>query len=169
MNHRRIHFMLQQTKPHRRRRRESLLAIDDTLCEHTGNLFDDVDRHDNHSDGTYPLAHHPVTSFSGSGPVRFPVGLRLDRRDAELTQWEAAVAKHFPTLQLPTKTTERNRLHQQVDPVLLDDLDFRKRHEPFRTKIALAIELVEAAIRRKGPFGVVVFDAWYVAEMWSES
>jgi hypothetical protein len=52
VNHRRIHFMLQQTKPHRRRRRESLLAIDDTLCEHTGNLFDDVDRHDNHSDGT---------------------------------------------------------------------------------------------------------------------
>ena len=48
-------------------------------------------------------------------------------------------------------------------------LTLEKRHEPFRTKIALAIELVEAAIRRKGPFGVVVFDAWYVAEMWSNS
>jgi SRSO17 transposase len=56
VNHRRIRFMLQQTKPHRRRRRESLLAIDDTLCEHTGSLFDYVDRYYNHSDGTYPLA-----------------------------------------------------------------------------------------------------------------
>jgi SRSO17 transposase len=45
VNRRRIRFMLQQTKPHRRRQRESLLAIDDTLCEHVGSRFDDVDRH----------------------------------------------------------------------------------------------------------------------------
>jgi hypothetical protein len=77
VHRRRLRFMLPQTKPHRRRRRESLGAIDDTLCEHVGSLFDDVDRHDNHSDGTYPLAHHPVTSFYVSGPVRFPLGLRL--------------------------------------------------------------------------------------------
>ena len=55
--------MLHQTKPHRQRRRESLVVIDETLCEHVGSLFDDVDRHDNHRDGTYPLAHHPVTGF----------------------------------------------------------------------------------------------------------
>ena len=48
--------------------------------------------------------------------------------------------------------------------MLLQDPEFRARHEPFRTKIALAIELVEEAIRRKVPFGVVVFDAWYLAE-----
>ena len=89
VNRRRIRFMLQQTKPHRRRQRESLLAIDDTLCEHVGSLFDYVDRHYNHSDGTYPLAHNPVTGFYVSGPVRFPLGLRLYRRYEELTQWEA--------------------------------------------------------------------------------
>jgi hypothetical protein len=32
-NGRRIRFMLHQTQPHRRRRRESLLALDETLCE----------------------------------------------------------------------------------------------------------------------------------------
>ena len=63
------------------------------LCEHVGSLCDDVDCHDHHRDGTDPLAHHPVTSLYISGPVRFPVGLRLYRRDEELTQWEAAVAK----------------------------------------------------------------------------
>jgi hypothetical protein len=164
VNRRRIRFMLQQTAAHRQRRRESLVVIDDTLCEHVGSLFDHVDRHYNHSDGTYPLAHNPVTSFYVSGPVRFPLGLRLYRRYEELTQWDATVAKHFPELKIPSEKKARNRLHQQVDPLLLQDLEFRARHESFRTKIALAIELVEEAIRHKVPFGVVVFDAWYLAE-----
>lgn len=85
VNRRRIRYMLQQTHPHRYRRRESLVVLDDTLCEHVGSLFDDVDRHDNHGDGTYPLAHNPVTSFYVSGPVRFPLDLRRYRRDEELT------------------------------------------------------------------------------------
>ena len=164
VNRRRIRLMLQQTKPHRRRRRDSLVVIDDTLCEHVGSLFDYVDRHYNHGDGTYPLAHNPVTSFYVTGSVRFPLDLRLYRRYEELTQWEAAVTKHFPDVKIPADKKARNRLHQQVDPVLLQDPEFRARHEQFRTKIALAIELVEAAIRHKVAFGVVVFDAWYLAE-----
>jgi len=164
VNRRRIRYMLPQTKPHRHRRRESLVLLDDTLCEHVGSLFDDVDRHDHHGDGTYPLAHHPVTSFYVSGPVRFPLNLRLYRRYEELTQWEVAVAKHFPDLKIPTEKKARNRLHTQVDPVWLQDPEFQALHEQFRTKIALAMELVEAAIRHKVPFGVVVFDAWYLAE-----
>ena len=123
-----------------------------------------MDRHDNHGEGTSPLAHHPVTSCYVSGPVRFPLDLRLYRRDEELTQWEAAVAQHVPELQIPPDNKGRHRLHQQVDPLLLQDPAFRARHEPFRTKIALAIERVEAAIRHKVPFGVVVYDAWYLAE-----
>jgi hypothetical protein len=92
------------------------------------------------------------------------LGLRLYRRYEELTQWDAAVAEHFPNLKIPTDTKGRNRLHKQVDPVLLQDPEFQARHAQFRTKIALAIELVEEAIRHKVPFGVVVFDAWYLAE-----
>jgi hypothetical protein len=164
INGRRIRFMLHQTKPHRRRRGESLLAIDDTLCEHVGSLFDDVDHHSNHSEGTSPLAHNPVTSLSVSGPVRCPVALRLSRRDEDLTQWEAYGAKHCPDLQIPKDRKGRNRLHQQVDPGLLQDPEFRGRHEQFRTTMALALALVEAAIRHKVPVGVVVFEAWYLAE-----
>jgi hypothetical protein len=163
VNRRRVRYMLQQTKPHRSRRRESLVVLDDTLCAHVGSLFDYVDRHYNHGNGTYPLAHNPVTSFSVSGPVRFPLDLRLYRRYEELTQWEAAVTKHVPDLKIPTEKKARNRLHKQVDPVLLQDPTFRARHEQFRTKIALAIELVDEVIRHKVPFGVVVFDAWYLA------
>jgi hypothetical protein len=119
VNRRRIRFMLQETKPHRQRRCDSIVVLDDTLCEHAGSLFDYVDRHDHHGDGTYPLAHNPVTSFYVRGLVRFPLGLRLYRRDEELTQWEAAVAKQFPELKIPTDKKARNRLHKQVDPVWL--------------------------------------------------
>jgi hypothetical protein len=63
------------------------------LCEHVGSLFDDVDHHDHHGERTYPVAHHPVPRVYVSGPVRFPVGLRLSRRSEELTQWEASVTQ----------------------------------------------------------------------------
>ena len=92
------------------------------------------------------------------------MGLRLYRRDEALTPWEAAVAKHLPDVKSPREQKARNRLHQQVDPVLLEDPECRARHAQFQTKIALAIELVEEAIRDNVPFGVVVFDAWYLAE-----
>jgi hypothetical protein len=74
------------------------------------------------------------------------------------------VAQHVPELQIPPAKKARNRLHKQVDPVLRQDPEFRAWHEQFRTKMALAIDLVEAAIRHKVPVGVVVFDAWYLAE-----
>jgi hypothetical protein len=74
------------------------------------------------------------------------------------------VAKHFPDLTIPRNTKGRHRLHQQVDAGLLQDPEFRARHEQCRTTIALAIDLVEEAIWQKVPFGVVVFAAWYLAE-----
>jgi hypothetical protein len=73
------------------------------------------------------------------------------------------VAKHGPDRQIPTAHKARNRLHQQVAPVLRQDPEFQARHEPFRTNLARAMELVAAAIRRKIPCGVVVCDAWSLA------
>jgi hypothetical protein len=96
--------------------------------------------------------------------VRFPLDLRLYRRDEELTSWEAAVAKHFPEVKIPTDKKARNRLHKQVDPVLLQEPECRARHAQFRTKIALASERIEEAIRPTVPLGGVVFDAWSLAE-----
>jgi hypothetical protein len=164
VNTRRIHYALQQTHAQRRRKAESILVLDDTLCEHVGSLFAYVDRHYNHSDGSYPLAHNPLTSFYVSGPVRIPLDLRLYRRYEEITQWETFVAQHFPDRAIPTEKKARARLHKEVDPLLLTDPAFAALHAQFRTKIALGIELIETAIRRKVRFGVVVFDSWYLAE-----
>jgi hypothetical protein len=164
VNDRRIHYLLQQTKAHRQAKATSALVVDDTLCEHVGSLFEHVDRHYNHADSTYPLAHNPVTSFYVSGPVRFPLDLRLYRRYEDVTHWEAFVRKHFPDRVIPTHKKDRARLHKEVAPVLLQDPDFVVLHQQFRTKIALAIELIDAAIRHRVPFGVILFDGWYLAE-----
>src|SRR5467141_3206397 len=161
---RRLVYLLQQTKAVRSLKADALLILDDTLCEHVGSLFDYVDRHDNHGDGTYPLAHNPVTSHYVSGPVRFPVDLRLYRRYEELTEWETFVQKHFPGRPIPTTKQDRARLHKEVDPVLLQDPDFEKLHQQFRTKIDLGIALLDAAIQHKVPFRVLLFDSWYLAE-----
>jgi SRSO17 transposase len=164
VNDRRIGYLLAQTRGQRQRKAESVLVLDDTLCEHVGSLFEHVDRHYNHGDGTYPLAHNPVTSFYVSGAVRFPLDLRLYRRYEEITHWASFVATHFPGRPIPTKKQERTRLHKEVDPILRQDPAFVALHAQFRTKISLAIELVEAAIRHKVPFGVLLFDGWYLAE-----
>jgi hypothetical protein len=164
VNDRRLVYLLQQTKAVRSPKADALLILDDTLCEHVGSLFDYVDRHYTHGDDTYPLAHNPVTSHYVSGPVRFPVDLRLYRRYEEITEWETFVQKHFPGRPIPTTKKDRARLHKEVDPMLLQDAAFEKLHKQFRTKIDLGIALLEAAIQHKVPFSVLVFDSWYLAE-----
>ena len=164
VNDRRLRYLLRETKPVRLAKDKSALVLDDTLCEHVGSLFEYIDRHYNHGDDTYPLAHNPVTSHYVSGPVRFPVALRLYRRYEEVTHWEEFVHQHFPDRAIPKRKKERAQFHKAVDPVLLQDPEFQTRHQQFQTKIALATELVEAAIRCKLPFSVVLFDSWYLAE-----
>ncbi len=164
VNARRIRYLLDQTRAQRQPKTVSALVLDDTLCEHGGSLFEHVDRHYNHGEGTYPLAHNPVTSFYVSGAVRFPLDLRLYRRYEDITQWETFVARHFPGQAIPRTKKERARLHKEVDPVLLQDPAFLVLHAQFATKIDLGIELIEAAIRHKTPFGVLLFDGWYLSE-----
>ena len=164
VNDRRVAYLLQQTKEVHGPKADAALILDDTLCEHVGSLFEYVDRHYNHGDDTYPLAHNPVTSYYVSGPVRFPVDLRLYRRYEECTHWEEFVHKHFPDRLIPTKKKERTRLHKAVDPILLEDPAFQELHQQFRTKIDLGIDLLEAAIQHKVPFRVLLFDSWYLAE-----
>src|SRR5258708_18796669 len=132
LNARRISYLLEQTQKLRRSGAESVLVIDDTLCEHVGTLFEYIDRHYDHGEDRYPLAHNPVTSFYVSGVVRFPVDLRLYRRYEEVTNWETFVKAHFPERTIPVKKKERAALHKEVDETLLQDTAFHALHEQFR-------------------------------------
>ena len=57
VNHRRLAYLNKETKQVRKPKSESALVVDDTLCEHVGSLFEYVDRHYDHADGDYPIAH----------------------------------------------------------------------------------------------------------------
>ena len=164
VNDRRLRYLLAQTTAVRRPVAESALILDDTLCEHVGSLFEYVDRHYNHGEDSYPLAHNVVTSHFVSGPVRFPVDLRQYRRYDELTQWATFVQKHFPARAIPSKRKERTALHKQVDGQLLTDPAFLALHQQFRTKIDLALALLDTAVQRKLPFSLLLFDGWYLTE-----
>lgn len=163
VNKERIAYLLQKTDKHRLSARQSVLPIDDTLFEHVGSLFEYIDKHYNHGDNTYPLAHNLVTSHYVSGAVRFPVGWRLYRRYEEFTNWAAFVKKHFPDATIPKRKKERNKFKNEVEPTLLADPEFLALHETFRTKISLAVELVNEAIEQKLRFDTVLFDSWYLA------
>jgi SRSO17 transposase len=163
MNDRRVAYMVEQTAPQRRPAKASSLILDDTLCEHVGNLFEYVDRHYDHCDNRYPLAHNLVTSFYLSGAVRFPVDARLYRRYEEMTQWETFVHLHFPGHEIPKKQKARQQLHKEVDERLLEDPLFELLHEQFKTKITLAQELIERAIQRGLAFETVLMDSWYLS------
>ena len=164
VNDRRLTYLNKETKKVRKPKSQSALAIDDSLCEHVGSLFEYVDRHYDHADDSYPIAHNPVTSHYVSGAVRFPVDLRLYRRYEEITHWEMFVLKHFPGTTIPKKRKERQKLHRGVDETLLQDPEFLDLHNQFRTKIDLAIDLVRSAIRHRLRFEILLFDGWYLSE-----
>ena len=139
VNDRRVTYLLQQTQGVRGPQADSALILDDTLGEPVGSLFEHVARPYNHGDDTSPLAHNPVTSHSLSGPVRFPVDLRVYRRYEELTRWDAFGRTHFPDRPLPTKQKERARLHKEVDPILWAAPDFQVLPQQFCTQIDLGM------------------------------
>jgi SRSO17 transposase len=163
LNKARLSYMLAETVKERRKTKDSVVPIDDTMCEHVGSLFEYVDRHYNHTDGRFPIAHNLVTAHYVSGAVRFPVDYRLYRRYEEFTGWEKFVGKHFPDEEIPIKKKERNRFRKRVENRLLLDPEFVALHEAFTTKITLAAQLVQYTIENELPFATVLFDSWYLA------
>ena len=104
-----------------------------------------------------------MTSHYWSGAVRFPVDYRVYRLTEEMTRWSEFVTKHFPEQEIPQPKKERQKLHKLLDQKLLEDPEFPELHSQFKTKIALAVELIEQARSRKLPFTTVLMDSWYLA------
>jgi SRSO17 transposase len=163
VNQFRIEYVMEQTTRLRRTAKESSLIFDDTLCEHVGSLFEYVDRHYNHCEGTYPMAHNLVTSHYLSGAVRVPVDFRLYRRYEEVTQWESFVAKQFPGQTIPPSAQAKQKLHKQLDKQLLCDPEFARLAAQFQTKIEIAQVLLKGAIEQELPFTTVLMDSWYLS------
>lgn len=146
------------------RKHEGWLIIDDTLDEHTGTLFEHMARHYDHCDGSYKLAQNPVTSHYRRGGISFPVEFRSYRTYDEVTGWEEHFRRHFPDVEVPRESKQRNKLKKKYEQQLVDgDAEFAAKHRAFKTKLKLACELVADLVGRGLEFAVVLFDAWYLA------
>ncbi len=80
-------------------------------------------------------------------------------KPAPIVQAHARVFRHL----FEKQKKERQKLHKLLDKKLLEDPEFQELHSQFKTKIALAIELIEQARNRKLPFTTVLMDSWYLA------
>jgi len=131
---------------------DSVLILDDTLCEHVGSLFEYVDRHYNHGDDTYRLRTIPSPVITSAAPYVF---LWLCVCIGAMKNAPAG-KRSSTTLSRPChsdKKKERTRFHKDVDPVLLKDPAFQTLHEQFRTKIDLGIDLLETRYGTKCRLG----------------
>ena len=163
LNDKRVSFMFERTKKIDSNA-PAYLVLDDTLDEHVGTLFEHIAKHYDHSDSNYKLAQNPVTSHYVRGKVSFPLDFRVYRTYDEVTDWEAHFQKHFQDVAIPKMSKERNKIKRKYERQLLDkDPEFAKKHASFKTKIELAGELVDDAVKRQADFSVVLFDSWYLA------
>jgi hypothetical protein len=163
VNDHRVSLMHTRTK-HKELSATGCLVLDDTLDEHVGTLFDHIAKHYDHSDNSYKLAQNPVTSHFVKGLISFPVDFRTYRTYDEVTKWPEHFAKHFPAIPIPPTSTERHKLKKKYEKQLCDaDPAFARKHQAFKTKLTLAVELINAAIRHGLECSVVLCDAWYLA------
>ena len=163
LNDERVKLIYQRTKQYDGKK-PGYLIFDDTLDEHVGTMFEHIARHYDHSDGSYKLAQNPVTSHYVRGQISFPVAFRSYHSYDKVTNWAEHFSKNFPEIKIPSESKQRNKLKKKYEEQLLNkDQEFAAKHKAFKTKITLACELVEDAVRRGLEFSVVLFDAWYLA------
>jgi SRSO17 transposase len=163
LNDKRVKLIYERTKQYDSKK-PGYLIFDDTLDEHVGTMFEHIARYYDHCDGSYKLAQNPVTSHYVRGRISFPVAFRSYHSYDKVTDWAEHFSKNFPEIKIPSESKQRNKLKKKYEEQLLNkDQEFAAKHKAFKTKITLACELVEDAVRRGLEFSVVLFDAWYLA------
>lgn len=130
------------------------LVIDDTMAHHTRCGMEGLAYLWDHALGNYVWAHNVVTSYYVNRTDQFPVDFQL--------WFQFQVKKEHRQL-----AEEAQALAAQPDlagyrQYLLNLLSFRLRQQSYRTKTAVAAELVRDAVALSVPFAVVLFDGWFL-------
>jgi hypothetical protein len=130
------------------------LIIDDTLAHPTKCKMEGLAYLWDHAEQQYAWAHEVVTSYYVNRSDQFPVDFRL------WYQFQAKKEKALlqKTSQALNKTSNLADYRQQLTSLLA----FHVREQMYRTKTSLAAELVQGAVELNVPFGVVLFDSWFL-------
>lgn len=134
--------------------RAGRLIIDDTLAHHTQCKMDGLAYLWDHAEQQYAWAHDVVTSYYVNRSDQFPVDFRVWHQ----FQAKKEVASLRQASQVLSNAPDLNSYRQH----LVNLLGFHVREQLYRTKTSLAAELVQGAVELRVPFGVVLFDSWFL-------
>jgi hypothetical protein len=130
------------------------LIIDDTLAHHTKCKMDGLAYLWDHAEQQYAWAHDVVTSYYVNRSDQFPVDFRL--------WYQFQVKKEVTLLRQTSQALHQTSNLDAYRQHLTNLLAFRVREQLYRTKTRLAAELVQGAVQLNIPFGVVLFDSWFL-------
>jgi len=130
------------------------LIIDDTLAHHTKCKMDGLAYLWDHAEQQYAWAHDVVTSYYVNRADQFPVDFRL--------WYQFQVKKEVTLLRQTSQALNQASNLEAYRQHLINLLVFRVREQLYRTKTSLTAELVQEAVQLDLPFGVVLFDSWFL-------
>ena len=130
------------------------LIIDDTLAHHTKCKMEGLAYLWDHAEQQYAWAHDVVTSYYVNRSDQFPVDFRL--------WYQFQVKKEMTLLRQTSEALSKASNLVAYRQHLTNLLAFHVREPLYRTKTRLAAELVQGAVQLDIPFGVVLFDSWFL-------
>jgi hypothetical protein len=130
------------------------LILDDTLAHHTDCEMEGLAYLHDHTQGINVWAHDVVTSYYVNRSDQFPVDLRIYQQFRYKYEKERLRQSSVAVQAKPSLVGYRQQL--------TDLISYHYRRENFRTKTALASELVQQALDSNIPFSVVLFDSWFL-------
>jgi len=155
MNRKRVHDL--QHRPETASRAEGVVCIDDTLSHKTGKHMEEAEFHFDHSTRKMVLAHNLVTTQYKDIHVSYPLDYRLYHRQPDKT----FIAKAYANLDRQIDLFNEKQYALEKLKILLD---YRRRVKRFKTKIQLAIELIEQAESFCIKAKTYVFDSWFLCK-----
>jgi len=155
INNKRITYLQQRndtaSKP------DGVVSIDDTLTHKTGKHMDDAEYHFDHSTGKYVLGHNLVSTQYKDRQVSYP----LDYRQYYRKPTQKQLHKQYKKLDKQMNFFEPK--HYLLEKLKLL-LDYRRRLQRFKSKIALAIELIHHAEAIGIKAKTYTFDSWFLCK-----
>ena len=154
LNRRRVRMELARLRRRRVSPKAGRLILDDTLAHHTRCSIEWLSHLWDHAEQRYVWAHDVVTSYYVNRSDQFPVDFRLwyqfqAKKEKKRLSQAAQILSTRPTL---------DGYRQRLVELLI----FRIRQELHHTKTTLGADLVRSAVAMNLPFGVVVFDSWFL-------
>ena len=136
---------------------DGVVAIDDTLTHKTGKSMDDAEYHFDHSTNKYVLGHNIVSTQYKDRNVSYP----LDYRQYYRKPINKQLQKQYKKLDKQINLFEPKQYLLEKLKLLLD---YQYRLKRFKSKIALAIELIYHAEAMGINAKTYLFDCWFLCK-----